>query len=346
MKKKFCRKTIIVWAAAALMFAGCGQREEVEKAGAEPYTEESVITISANDQDGSELQEAHGANTEVKKEAEYIVLKNPSYQAFSSIPEGDFVQPFSVGLLSETANQITDTQDWFALNELYLNFVSAAHAYGETARHEGDVFDYEKWRAENRVCFYDDTYLYTVESMEGRTDSELAPYMECILNAYDKETEEVQFTFDFSDFCFGSEQSRDAGIYTELAIQWAQMQEDILYVALSYNGYARENTSFLVAVSLQTQEVLWKSESLVCNSFNFLIKDNILLCGYGFTAEPDFLYQLDLKTGRIIGQTPLESKPDYLVWKNDQLYVRCYDTDYIFSLERREQGLPEEYSQE
>ena len=88
-----------------------------------------------------------------------------------------------------------------------------------------------------------------------------------------------------------------------------------------------------MAVDLSSQKVLWKSRPLVCNADNFVILGDVLLCGYGFTAEPDYLYQLDLATGQVLAQLPIKSKADYLILKDQVLYVRTYNTDYTFQIQ-------------
>lgn len=37
---------------------------------------------------------------------------------------------------------------------------------------------------------------------------------------------------------------------------------------------------------------------------NFLVKGDVIFCGYGFTAEDDYLYQLDKNTGEVIDRLP------------------------------------------
>lgn len=88
-----------------------------------------------------------------------------------------------------------------------------------------------------------------------------------------------------------------------------------------------------MAVELDSGSVLWKSEPLVSNAYNFEIIGDILISGYGFTQEDDYLYQLDIGTGKIVEQIPVKSKPDYIIRKGDVLYVRTYDTDYRFHIE-------------
>lgn len=264
-----------------------------------------------------------------------ILLKSPGYDSWQSETTDVSAKPISISLLSEDSNNITDTANWFVENNLYLNSVSDYHEYGTMVRTAGnEMFDYNKWRDEHRICLYDDAYIYTVGSMEAYLDSENASDLDCLLTVYDKEFEEVLYQLDFSDFCIESEAARSENIYTEVDIVWVQARDHILYVALTYNGYAKPNTSFVAAVSLNTMDIIWKSESLVCNSYNFVLTEDVLICGYGFTAEPDYLYQLDLDTGKVLDKTELKSKPDYIVLKDDQLYVRCYNTDYVFQINK------------
>ena len=75
-----------------------------------------------------------------------------------------------------------------------------------------------------------------------------------------------------------------------------------------------------------------KSKPLVCNSYNFEIVDDIIITGYGFTAEPDYLFQIDRLTGAVLETYKLKSKADYIICKDDKLYVRTYDTDYVFGV--------------
>jgi outer membrane protein assembly factor BamB len=115
-------------------------------------------------------------------------------------------------------------------------------------------------------------------------------------------------------------------------IQWVACRDNILYVSIWQNGYAESNSCYLLAINLDTMEVLWKSDSLVSNANNFILFDDVIMCAYGFTAEPDYIYQLDINTGETIDKYLLKTKADYLILKGDELYVRCYDTDYVFKV--------------
>jgi hypothetical protein len=71
----------------------------------------------------------------------------------------------------------------------------------------------------------------------------------------------------------------------------------------------------------------------VCNSYNFLVRGDYIITGYGFTAEPDYLYVLDRRTGKTLSRIRLRTGPSYVIEKAGKLYVRTYDTNYVFELE-------------
>lgn len=118
-------------------------------------------------------------------------------------------------------------------------------------------------------------------------------------------------------------------------IQWAQQQEGVLYLCTYHMGYASTTggrNAFLTAIELGRGELLWQSEPLVCNSHDFLLRDGWIISGYGFTAEPDFLFVLDMKTGEVVQRKKLASGPEVILEQGGTLYVRTYDRDYEFTL--------------
>ena len=66
---------------------------------------------------------------------------------------------------------------------------------------------------------------------------------------------------------------------------------------------------------------------------NFLVKGDVIFCGYGFTAEDDYLYQLDKNTGEVIDRLPLKKMPDLMAEKDDKLYVHTYSYDYVIEVQ-------------
>ena len=66
---------------------------------------------------------------------------------------------------------------------------------------------------------------------------------------------------------------------------------------------------------------------------NFLVKGDVIICGYGFTEEKDYLYQINRNTGEIIGSMELKKMPDLLAEQDGKLYVHTYSYDYVMEMD-------------
>lgn len=113
----------------------------------------------------------------------------------------------------------------------------------------------------------------------------------------------------------------------------AKLEDGILYAVQIYNGYAKPNTCFMYAYDLINGELIWRSADQTFNSMNFLMKGDVILCGYGFTMENDYLYQIDKYTGEVISEITLSKMPNLLVEKDGKLYMHTYSYDYVFDFE-------------
>lgn len=127
-----------------------------------------------------------------------------------------------------------------------------------------------------------------------------------------------------------------SGDTSDLEIQYALMNDGIIYVELSYNGYSADNpdSSFIVAYDPASDAVLWQSDYLVANCHNFLIEGNTIITGYGFTAEPDYLYLLDKNSGKVVEKIAVNSAPDQMEVRDDILYLCTYNTAYTFKVNK------------
>ncbi len=124
------------------------------------------------------------------------------------------------------------------------------------------------------------------------------------------------------------------GLVTQ-RINWVAERDGVLYVANAHNTYAKSSlnqNAYITAIDLRTNAIKWRSAPLVCNSSTFEIVDDAIICGYGFTNEPDFLYVLDRSTGDIAQKQFVKSGPTYIILKGKFLYVRCYNSDYAFKV--------------
>ncbi|WP_159397582.1 hypothetical protein [Sorangium cellulosum] len=149
------------------------------------------------------------------------------------------------------------------------------------------------------------------------------------------EARRVVAFFDFESFLAPTESEPNDAAFVRGELRWAEVKDGVLYVATGHRTYAASSkgkNAYLSALDLASGQLLWQSAPLVCNAGNFVLRGDHLLCGYGFTAEPDFLYVLERTTGKITSKIPLKSGPDVLIEKDGKLFVRTYDTDYVFEI--------------
>lgn len=240
-----------------------------------------------------------------KYAATTIVLPEPSWEFYYS---GYEIEPNTRVYLeqkSKNANDITDTFEWFS-------------RLGST---EPD-----------RLSFSDDTYSY---NLYGETSDNLKwyPYLMDICEKYSNEAE---YTLDFSNYYMPDEYVEADARYVEESIHWAVADEGILYVSTYHNTYAQSapHNGYITAFDMNDNfRVIWRSKPLTCNSNNFIITDDAIICGYGFTAEPDYVYVLDKYCGVICETYKVKTSPEWFRFNAaGELCVRCYDTDYVFEV--------------
>ena len=71
---------------------------------------------------------------------------------------------------------------------------------------------------------------------------------------------------------------------------------------------------------------------LLANSRNFVVGEDTIICGYGFTEEDDYLYILSRHSGAVLEKRKLRTAPDYFIPMGDALYVLTYDTAYEYKI--------------
>jgi hypothetical protein len=101
-----------------------------------------------------------------------------------------------------------------------------------------------------------------------------------------------------------------------------------LFVETAHSTYAKSSyglNAYLSAVDLKTKRLRWRSPALVANAGNFVLLNTTIVSGYGFTAEPDYLYAIDRGTGRVKGRLLLPSSPERIARHGDVLTVDTYD---------------------
>lgn len=120
-----------------------------------------------------------------------------------------------------------------------------------------------------------------------------------------------------------------------LEVTNAQLVSDLLLVQLSYNGYASLSggrNGYLVAYEIDTGRLRWLSPALSANANNFVVIGDSVITGYGFTAERDYLFNYDLKSGALLQRLPLRSAPNLFAVRDQRLFLRAYNMDYEFDI--------------
>ena len=113
----------------------------------------------------------------------------------------------------------------------------------------------------------------------------------------------------------------------------ACLLDDIFYGISVTNGYAQPDSCFMFAYDLKNNKLLWRSGDQTCNTMNFIVKKDVIICGYGFASEKDYLYQLNLHTGEVIASLELKKQPDLLVPQDNMLYVHTYSYNYTIEMQ-------------
>ena len=119
-----------------------------------------------------------------------------------------------------------------------------------------------------------------------------------------------------------------------LEIQDIRYADGKLYfneACISYAEQVEGACSSLVCLDPVAQRVLWRTPNLVSNNV-FILHGPLIICGYGFTQEADFLYLVKSDTGEVISQTSLATAHDYLAVRDNTLYATTYNQLYTFEL--------------
>jgi len=145
----------------------------------------------------------------------------------------------------------------------------------------------------------------------------------------DLRTQALAYAFDFSSFT----RPPNGGWFEP--VTWAREVGGILYISNSHLTYAsatKGRNAYVSAIDLRAKRTLWRSPALVANARTFVVTRDLIVAGYGFTAEPDFLYLLDRRTGKVLDRLALPTAPEIIKLRGDRLHVRTYDRDIVVRL--------------
>jgi hypothetical protein len=137
-----------------------------------------------------------------------------------------------------------------------------------------------------------------------------------------------RYGFDFQRYVWPPHIRRGEREFVYEELVWAREADGVLYVENAHLTYARSSygqNAYITAIDTKTGRRLWRSKALVANARTFLVTPRYLVTGYGFTAEPDWLYLLDRRTGRVVERLELPSAPERITRFGKAILVRTYD---------------------
>ncbi|HHU97574.1 MAG TPA: hypothetical protein GXX67_10005 [Petrimonas sp.] len=250
------------------------------------------------------------------------VLPDPSLKKSSS-------SVITLKQLSVKQNEIIDEGNWFYSNELMIPLylhpdqgtnTSRMAPYRLSSKVPLVIGDLKLIKGINDAN--GNIYLYGTSHLDVR-------YMVIT----DSQDSKVLHFLDFGNYLGVGKTGFDDWL---MSIRWAAIEDNILYVSNTHPTYAETTNginAFITAIDLSDYQALWRSDYLVSNAYNFEIIGDNIVCGYGFTNEPDFIYILDKYTGKKLHTIKVATGPDYIIRKDDKLYVRTYNRDYLFGIE-------------
>ncbi|MCR4787358.1 MAG: hypothetical protein K5888_02110 [Lachnospiraceae bacterium] len=198
---------------------------------------------------------------------------------------------------------------------------------------ENEILDEDRWLKEVGMSplgdyFSDSNYSYQLSGTTAHGN-----YL--AVSVYDK-SNNLLYAYDLSDFEYedGWEGGEDSD-YIDRGIKCAMLIDNYLYLSVFHDTYAAScpANGYIICIDVNTSEIIWISDPLVVNSRNFSRYGDSLITGYGFTDEKDYLCVINRFTGETVEQIKLKKKPYYITFKDDELWVRTYSYDYVFTIE-------------
>ncbi len=334
MKK---RLIALITAAAFISCAasGCGNKTVAPETGSESSSEVSAGNddTQAAQNTGENTEAQSGQNTEL--ESEQSTETEDLEAEVTQESQMQDKEPEEVSETEQVSTVVVGNKTWKAYTEDGRGADDGEHVkISKISEYKTEWLNTEAWADEHGFAVatlphVDDAYYY-----EG-TMTRNYYYMYNGLNIYDKNDNKLIYSLDLGTLCNGPDEVEGKYSGETQFIRWAKIYDGTLYLAVIINAYseAEPESNYMVAVDPATGDVLWRSQPLVDNANNFQIIKDTIICGYGFTAEPDYIYLLDRFTGQEIQKIKVNSAPDQFEVVDDTLFVATYNTAYEFQIE-------------
>lgn len=244
-------------------------------------------------------------NPESVLQLDYVMVPAPDFKGHL-LKRNTSRKQVTLTQLSCKANQITDDDLWVERNDLSLR----------------------EQRIETPIYQFGPRFSYRTGGYLVTTYGEHWGYTNKVV-VTDESGQTLYAAFDFESFKYSPNTTLMGNTQT---VNDVVIEGNILYVAHGSNSYsdgAGYQTGYISAYDMEHNEILWTTKPMTCNS-HFAIVGNSIICGYGFTSEPDNLFVVDKYSGQRIKKIPMKKMVTEIVPKGDRLYVRTYSYDYVF----------------
>lgn len=212
-----------------------------------------------------------------------------------------------------------------------------------TANERNDVIDIDEWFAENPLA-REATLPQGFPSTSGGSPFMFVTTLGETLVAYgDRQSITRVLYHDTAGELHALDLAELDAMYT--TIRHAELHRGIVYLNYANPMSAEANNGdngYVVAVDASDGSLLWRSETLRANSYNFIVLGDVLLAGYGFTDEPDYIYAINRHTGRVIEELRVPTMAEYFSLLETreldggvvvyEVAVRTYDRNLVIEL--------------
>lgn len=137
------------------------------------------------------------------------------------------------------------------------------------------------------------------------------------------------YTLDLKNYAWPPKIARGEREFVYEQVVYANHAPDgKLYVETAHQTYAKSSygrNGYLQTIDPKQGKLLWRSPAQVANAYNFVLLNDTVVTGYGYTAEPDYLYAVDRATGKVKGRVLLPSAAIRIARHGTTLTVDTYD---------------------
>lgn len=268
-------------------------------------------------------------NTELEEDKTSLLI---STENMNILPGPDWggktnasaLRPLGLIQTRKETNNISDIDHWLDVNDFQVPEYDVNPESGTVPISVPQLFDEGNKLIKGIQHVDHNIYLYGPNYTKTR-------YM-VILNT---ENTEVLHVLDLSNYQSLPRVKPSEASIAEPWVHWAQLDNQMLYLSFGHPTYSSSSygeNAYLVAIDLETLSTRWTSKPLTCNSTNFVIIGEYIVCGYGFTDEPDYLFTVAKATGHRLETIRLDTGPEWIFKKGDDLYVRTYNNNYEFHI--------------